>query len=477
MNIKHDLGNIVGYDNVSDDSELLRKYSKDHSFVKGSKPSCIVYAENSQHVQGIVRYANDYKIPVTPRSSGVAFYGASLPDQGGIVIDLTRMNKVLKIDPGNKFVKIEPGVTWGQIQPELEKQGLMICNPLFPHPLKSVLTSSVEGEPILIPKGEYSETCLTAEIVLPNGEMYWSGSAMGKGFASGNFPDCVYPSARFFLGMEGTLGIMTWANIKAEWLPTKEKILFMSFERIEDLAEPVYQIQRRMIGRECFVLNRFALATILAKEWPQDFKKLMDDLAPWILIVSLAGLRWFPEEKIRYEEEALMEIASRCAMKVLPTVADLSGLGVILAGLLKKAWSEAPYWKFRYKGACHEVFFHTTLEQVAAFTKAVYEVSGRHGYSTSEISFYLQPIEYGRACFCQYGFHCNPNDAKDVERIRGLYLEVSEVAIDMGGLFVTPYGPWADMVYRRCSTLSSVMKRVKDALDPNHILNPGKLSL
>jgi len=475
MKLEKDMADIVGSDNVFDDPETREKYSKDCSFYHASMPSCVVFVKNAGEVQGIVKYANEHMIPVTPRSSGVSFYGAGLPSQGGIILDLTKMNKILKVDPRNKFVKIEPGVTWGQIQEELEKQDVMVCNPLLPHPLKSVLTSSMEREPILIPKSEYDETFLTAEMVLANGELYWTGTAMGKGMASGNFPDCLYPGARLFVGVQGTFGIVTWANIKAEWLPKREKVLFMSFERIEDLAEPIYRIQRRMVGRECFVLNRFNLAAILAEDWPQDFKVLRETLPPWTLILSLAGLHRLPAEKIEYEEEAVREVASELHIDVLPTVSNVSGLGRKISSMLRKPWLRDGYWKFLYKGSCYDIFFHTTLNRVAEFTRAINEVAIKYGYPSNDIGFYLQPIEYGRACYCQYGFHCDPNDVKDVERIRGLYLEASERAISMGGLFVTPYGPWADMVYRRTSTLTAVMKVVKNTLDPNNIMNPGKL--
>ena len=98
--------------------------------------------------------------------------------------------------------------------------------------------------------------------------------------------------------------------------------------------------------------------------------------------------------------------------------------------------------------------------------------SGAHGGGER---YYLQPLERARACFCQYGFHCNPDNANETERVRSLYLDASQRAIGMGGLFTTPYGPWADMVYSRTAGYTAVMKIVKDALDPNHILNPGKL--
>lgn len=475
MKLKQDLAGIVGIDNVFDDFETRERYSKDYSFFRASMPSCVVFVRNAEEIKGVVKYANEHMVPVTPRSSRVSFYGAALPSQGGIVIELSRMNKILKVDPGNKFVKIEAGVTWGQIQEELEKQDVMVCNPLLPHPLKSVVTSSMEREPILIPKNEYNDTFLTAEFVLPNGEMYWSGTAMGKGFVSGIFPDSLYPGARLFTGTQGTLGIVTWANVKIEWLPKIEKVLFIPFEKIEDLAEPIYRIQRRMVGRECFALNNFNLAAILVENQPQDFKALRETLPPWTLILALAGLHRLPSEKIEYEEEAVMEVASELHIDVLPTVSNIPGLGKKISAMLRKSWPKGGYWKFHPKGSCHEVFFHTTLNRVAEFTEAINGVAAKFGYSTDEIGFYLQPIEYGRACYCQYGFHFDPNDAKDTERILRLYLEASERAIGMGGLFTTPYGPWADMVYRRTSTLTAVMKVVKNAFDPNNIMNPGKL--
>ncbi|MFC1870575.1 FAD-binding oxidoreductase, partial [Chloroflexota bacterium] len=131
--------------------------------------------------------------------------------------------------------------------------------------------------------------------------------------------------------------------------------------------------------------------------------------------------------------------------------------------------------KFRYQGSCHEVFFYTTLDRVAEFTLAMEGMAAEHGYLTKDIGVYLQPIERGRACYCQYSFHCDPDDAREVDRVYRLYLEASEMVISMGGLFTTPYGPWADMVFSRTAGYTAVMKVVKDALDPNNILNPGKL--
>ncbi|MFC1969169.1 FAD-binding oxidoreductase [Chloroflexota bacterium] len=476
MSINSDLIAIVGSDYVSDDIEKLEHYSKDFSFVQSSMPSYVVWPGNTDEIQGIVRSANEHKMPVTPRSSAYSFNGAGRPSHGGIILDLTRMNKILEVDKEDKNVKIEPGVTWMQIQESLEKDDLMVCNPLFPHSMKSVLTSSMEREPILIPKSEYNDTLLTAEIVLPNGELLWTGTALGRGMKSQTYPDGLIPSGtRLFLGAQGTLGIMTWANIKAEPLPKMDKLLFIPLYEAEDLAEPVYRIQRRMLGSECLILNNFNMAAILAERWPGEFDGLKETLPPWILIQCLSGPHRHPEGRIAYEEEALMEVASEVGFEVLNTVSGIPGLGEKMVKMLRKPWQQDKYWKVRYKGSCHDIFFYTTLDRIAEFNAAIDEMAIKYAYPTKEIGFYLQPIERGRACFCQYGFHCDPDDSNDVSRLHSLYLEASEQVIRMGGFFSTPYGPWANMVYSRAASYTAVMKQVKRILDPNNIMNPGKL--
>ena len=475
MAIKGEVAGIVGAEYVIDNPETLEKYSRDYSLVQPRMPSYVVFPKNTGEIQGVVKYANEHLIPVIPRSSSISFYGAGIPSQGGIILDLSRMNKILEVDGRNKKVKVEPGVTWAQVQEELEKQGLMVCNPLLPPPLKSVLTSAMEREPILIPKSEYNEVFLTAEMVLASGDLFWTGTAMGKGMKGQNFPDALIPSTRLFLGAQGTLGIMTWANLKAEWLPTMDKVFFIPFDRIEDVAEPIYRIQRRMLGNECLILNNFNLAAILAEEWPDEFNSLRETLPPWTIIQCLSGLHRLPEEKIEYEEEALMEVASKLHFEPRRTVGGVPGLEGTILKMLRKPWQKDGYWKFRYKGSCQDIFFYITLDRVHEFTEAMNSIAAKHGYSTGDIGVYLQPVERARVCFCQFGFHVDPDDARDVDRVHRLYLEASERAISMGGLFTTPYGPWADMVYSRAATYTAVMKIVKNAFDPNNILNPGKL--
>jgi FAD/FMN-containing dehydrogenase len=93
MVLKTELADIMGAEHVSDVPDVLKRYSRDYSMVQPRRPDCVVYARNTEEVQKVVKFARDRSIPVTPRSSGVGFYGAGIPGEGGIILDLTGMNE------------------------------------------------------------------------------------------------------------------------------------------------------------------------------------------------------------------------------------------------------------------------------------------------------------------------------------------------------------------------------------------------
>jgi FAD/FMN-containing dehydrogenase len=475
MALKEDLSAILGADYVIDDPETLELYSKDWSLEQPRRPNLIARPGSTEEVQQVVKYANDNGIPVTPRSSGVGYYGAGIPGQGGIIVDLSRMNKIIRIDPRNKKVKVEAGVTWAQVQEALAKEGMMVCSPLLPHPAKSVVTSVLEREPILIPKTEYSDQVASQELVLASGELFWTGTALGKAMKDQCFPDAFVPGARLWQGTQGTLGITTWANLKAEFLPVKNKVLFIAFDRLEDLIEPLYRIERRMIGYECFALNRLNLAAILAGESGEELEALKAKLPPWTVILTLSALDFLPDEKIAYEEEALAEIAAELKFSPAQTLAGIAGLDARVLKMLRRPWASEPYWKQRHTGGSSDIFFHTTLDRVAEFEKTISEVAAKYGYDAGNIGVYLQPLDRSRAVFLQFGLHYHPENQAEVNAVRELHMAASEAVVNMGGFFTTPYGCWANLVYSHTTGYTSTLKIVKDAYDPKNTLNPGKL--
>jgi FAD/FMN-containing dehydrogenase len=473
--IKKGLEAIVGKRYVLDDEPTLDAYGKDLSLNQPRRPSLVVKPKNGEEVQKVVKLANKQLVPVIPVSSALHFHGETIPEQGGIVVDLRRMDKVIQVDSRNRKVKVEPGVTWGALQETLKEHDQMALNPLFPHPQMSALTSSLERNPMVIPKYEYAEPVLTMEVVLPQGDVFRTGTA-----SAANTEEA-YPEGpgidffRLFQGAQGTLGIVTWLNIKTEYRPKHQKVFFIPFKKIEDAVEPIYRMQRRHIGNECFLLNNFNLALLLADEWPKDFEDYRATLPPYTLTVVIAGAPRRPLERIAYEEEALHEIASQLLFQPAATVGGVAGLQDMMLEKLRAPQEEDRYWKTRYKGSSQDIFFITTMDRAQAFHQKVLEVCATFNYPTQDLGVYLQPLERGRACHLEFSFPCDLNAQHEREKVNELYQCVSEEMITMGAFFSRPYGPWADMVYRRATTYTTTLKEVKKVFDPNNILNPGKL--
>jgi len=472
---KEELIKIVGKGKVLEDEAALKSYAEDFSLQPARKPMLVVRPKDRDEVQKVVKLANEQKIPLIPASSKVHFHGETIPEQGGIVVDLARLDKILEIDTRNRKVKIEPGVTWGKLQEALNEHEQMALRPLFPHPFKSALTSSLEREPMLIPKYEYAGSVLTMEVVLPTGDIFKTGTA------SAAKTDEAYPEGpgidffRFFEGAEGTMGIITWLNIKTEYLPKHQKPFFIPFSTIEEVAEPLYRLERRHIGNECFVLNRTALATLLAEDFKKEYEKLKNTLPPYTVVLVIAGAPRRPLERIAYEEEALQEIASELLFEPKKTVGGVAGLGETMIQLLRSSQSESNYWKTRYKGSTQDIFFLTTLDRVSSFQKQVFITATNHGYPADDIGIYIQPLERGRACHLEFSFPCDLSSLPEKEKMKKLIVELSEELINNGAFFSRPYGPWADMVYRKTVVYTNTLKEIKKIFDPLNILNPGKL--
>jgi len=132
--LKNGLEAIVGKKFVLDDEPTLEAHSKDLSLSLPRRPSCIVKPKNTEEVQQVVRLANKHLVPLIPSSSGVHFNGAAIPEQGGIVVDMRRMDKIVQIDALNRKVKIEPGVTWDSCRRPSRSTTRCRFSPSFPTP-------------------------------------------------------------------------------------------------------------------------------------------------------------------------------------------------------------------------------------------------------------------------------------------------------------------------------------------------------
>lgn len=488
MNVKtsNNLMEIIGKQKVINKPEVLDRYSHDNSFALPMRPRSVIQPGNADDVQKIVTWANQTKIPLVPVSSGEPrFRGDTVPSvPEAIIVDLSRMDKIIRIDRRNRMVVIEPGVTYAQLQPALAEAGLRLSTPLLPRQSKSVIASLLEREPRLVPKYSYTlpEPLRCLEVVWGNGEILRTGEAGGyyptleqqwemglaQVFSGGPGQVDYY---RLVSGAQGSMGIVTWASVKCEILPKVHRFFFIPADNLKGLIECAYRLLKVRLGDEFFVLNSANLAAILSRD-ADGIQVLKNKLPPWVIVMGIAGRDLFPEEKVDFQEKDTRDIVQQFGLKLLPAVSGIRS-GQVMSTILNP--SPVPYWKLTYKGGCQDIFFMTTLDKIPEFVNTVFAAANALRYPVADIGIYLQPQHQGTSCHCEFNLPYNSGNKIEVDRVKKLLETCSEDLIKQGAYFSRPYGIWADMVYNRDARNKEMIRTIKGIFDPNNILNPGKL--
>ncbi len=477
---KERLIGIVGKGNVMDDTATLKAYASDQSLVQTMDPCLVVRPGNADEVQAIVKFANETGTPLVTVSSGQPhFRGDTVPSVAqAVILDLSRMNRILSINRRNRIAIVEPGVTYSQLQPELAREGMRLTSTLLPRKNKSVIASLLEREPRLIPRYQWvtPEPLRCIEVIWGDGNKLWTGEA------GGGIPNLeeqwkreqrqVLPAGpnqtnfyQLVSGAQGTMGIVTWASLKCEILPQLHKLFFVPSEKLENLLDFTYKILRYRFGDELLLLNSTNLINVFNIQ-----KK--EKLPPWVLILGIAGRSILPEEKVESQEKDIMEIAGQFGLSLDPALPGLNGQQALE---VLGSPSREPYWKLSSKGGCQDIFFLTTLEKTPEFVITMYSAAQTWGYPSEDIGVYIQPQHQGASCHCEFNLPYNPDDRKEVTGMQSLLKNSSEELLKKGAFFSRPYGIWANMAFSRDPQMTKVVKKVKGIFDPKGILNPGKL--
>jgi len=484
---KDGLSEIVGSENVIDDPKTLEMYSSDMSFTPPMRPEYVVRPKNSNEVQAILKWANQTATPLVPVSSGEPrFRGDTVPTTGGaVIVDLSGMKRIMWISGRQGTVIAEPGVTFGELQKEVAKEGLRLNLPLAPRSSKSVVASLLEREPVTMPKFQWEEgdPLGATEVIWGSGDVFRTGAAaviggtLDEAMASKsavNWPKGPFATDYYKLiqGAQGTMGIVTWASMRCERVPSLQEPFLVGSSNLEKLCQLVYWLVRLRLAEECLILNNSNLAILLAKKWPGEYSSWRSALPAWVLFFSINGYEYFPEERVAYQLEDMLGIAKHEGLEPVKAIN-----GMAASELLKLLFqpSEEPYWKLRYKGACQDIFFLTTHEKVSELVGIMHEATGQHGYPAGDIGVYLQPAVQGCSWHCEFNLFFDPNKPNEAKGVKELFFDASEALIGRGAYFSRPYGPWADMVYRRDAETTAILRKIKRIFDPNDVMNPGKL--
>lgn len=481
--LRRKLSGIVGEDRVSNDRTELSAF-QGFGTAGGGGPLLIARPSGPEQVRDLVKLANAERLNLVFYSSGPPrFRGDTVPDGEAVMVDMSTMDRVVRVDRRNKVALIEPGVTFSRLKDEAGRVGLRPLMPLLPRSTKSVIASGLEREPVIIPRYHWDMTdpMLCTELVFGTGDMFRTGSAAGpgsleeqwaKGLAQKN---PMGPAQTDFLrlvqGSQGTMAAVNWATVKLELEPTLHRLYFLPADRLERLVDFSYRALRPKLGEEFFIVGSFALATMLSDD-PAEIRELASRQAPCTLVFGVSGFEYLPERRVAFQEKDLGGIAQACGLE---PVREVPGVTSRQMERLIANPSRDPYYKMRLKGAFLDIMFLTTLDRAAGFVPVMREAAARHGYPEDEIGFYVQPIQHGRSCHTEFTIYCDPANEEDAARARELFADASRALDAAGAFFSRPYGALAELAYGGCPDTVLALRRVKEMLDPNGVLNRGKL--
>lgn len=495
-----ELTQIVGKDWVGSSQEKIAPYSQDQSLNEKCAPFCVVLPATEAEVVSIIQLADEHRIPLVPRSSKVGLHGASIPTQGGIVVDLQRLNRIIEINERNRYAIIEPGVSFLQLSKEARKHGFRVASPLLNPPSASVLSTYMERNQVTT-AADFTfgvEHIISYTVIVPGGEQFTVGHPPLENTPASAPDGPGLNFYRIFQGAEGTLGIVTKMIIRLLPMPKAQKLFYFKTKTAAEAVKIIRCVQKSELGLECFALNNFNLASLLLQEpnditealqngdyigprgatpWDsalqEEFSRLRKSLPQWVVVVNLSAIGPLPGEKIAYQELDLGDLVSSLGHRPVTSIEGATDLDSILRDEFVLPWRMQK--RFGFRGSCQQVLFPSAPDQVDKWQDIVVDTAKDHNYSPDDIGICLLPVERARAFYCYFDFHCAPTNPKDTGQTKRFIRQLSHNLADAGVFFDRPYGGWAELMYSRVGVYTDYLKKIKRELDPNNIMNPGKL--
>lgn len=487
-NIKKMLVRIVGEENVFDDDERLCQYSRDDSFANPMKPWFIVRPQNAKQVEELIKMANETQKTLIPVSSGAPHYrGDTVPTAPqSIIVDMSKMNKILNINRQQRMVVVEPGVTYEELIPALAAEGMTLSMPIAPKPNKSVIGSVLEIEPRLNSNHQwmYADPFRCAGVTWGDGNsMYTGDAALGPMNLSAQWTNQKWQSSssgpqmldffRLLTMAQGTMGIVSWASLKCEVLPTIHNMYFVPSETSEALQSFVYKVLKLRFSDELFVVNKAYLASLLG-ETQEEIIRLRESLPNWSALVGIAGRELLPEERVEAQQQDISDFAEEFGLVMSEKIAGISGALALNKSLTP---TKDNCFKARLKGGFQDIFFITTLDKTPAFIEEMHRLAIKDGIAPEEIGIYIQPQHGGTSVHLEFSIPYDPLDEKEKKKAAALYQNASVRMSELGAFYARPYDIWSHLQLNKDAQSYSIIKQLKGIFDPNNILNTGKLTI
>jgi len=450
-----DLARLVSGVRVRADTEDLFSYSSDATrYFVSHMPDAVVLPDTTEQVSKVVRYAFDHDIPLTPRGAGSGLSAGCTPIRGGIVLDMKRMRRIVDINRGNMTATVEAGVVLSAFHRAVEKQRLF-----YPPDPQSMDVCTIGGNvatqaggPHGVKYGTTKNYVLGLEVVLPDGEVINTGGVCVKQSTG-------YDLTHLLTGSEGTLGVITRANLRLLPLPPSHRTVVVICKTVDQAAEMVSEI--------------IAAGTVPARlEYlPQGAIALMNQfISPPLTMDGQACLLMDIDGSKTQIEEDSSEIRALS-----------NSMGAMDVRVIEDEKEAETYWKARRN-------LHSSI--LAVFRRAIVEDVTVPRNRIPEFVRAVQDISASLGTFIGMGGHAgdgnvHPNIILDeiteeTEKKAQVAVErIIRAGLELGGTISGEHGIGLHkarfLAWELGEAQIELLKRVKAAFDPKGIMNPGKI--
>ncbi len=451
-----DLQKDLSAENVLSTIEERYAYAQDATNTRKIEhlPDAVVFVETIEQVQQVVKTASKYKTPIICRGAGTNVVGACRTDHGGIVLNFSKMNKILDLSRENMTATVQPGVIVGDLQKAAEKIGLF-----YPPDPSNLAVSTIGGSIAQSSAGaktfKYGSTkdyVIDLKVVTAKGEILRTGSSTIKN-ATG------YNLNSLFVGSEGTLGIVVEATMKLIPQPEAKKVLMAYFDTVEDSVNAVNAIiEQRIFPTTLDFMDKNAIQTV-ERFYPAGL--LCDKEAA--LVIEIDGFKISME----YQQNIIVSILEKCRARKIQYSTNEEEY--------EKIWTA----RRSSMGACAKLKPNVTTDDVivprknlAALVKGINEICKKYNLTVCMVghvgdgSVHPQiPIDY--------------IDEDEYKRFKKAKSEIYDLTAKLDGILSGEHGIGAEKREHIHKVINGValdyMRHIKKTLDPDNILNPYKI--
>jgi len=453
--IKQSLKKIVGAENFSDSLIDLIAYSKDSS-EHHHRPDVALWPVNTEQISAIMKLASREKFPIVPRGAGTSLAGLAVPEQGGIILDLGRMDKIIDVNIEDRLVVVQPGVVYADLDRALAPYGFF-----FPPDPASGAVCTLGGNVATnaggIKGAKYGTTkdyVLALEVVLPDGRILHTGSKCMKSVSG-------YDLTKLLVGSEGTLGIVTEITLKINPKPPLISTSMATFENLEDAGRAVNQIMYSGILPSALeVVDQQTLRVI---------NENTDLGLPVVEALLVAETDGYTKDETVFQMEKIIEIFKKNNASSVK-YADEKELAEALWTARKSSYGVLA----RINNNLLVEDLAVPISKVPDMLRAISDIAMKHDVKMPTVGHAGDGNLHPVICF-------DGTDPREVKRVEEASTELFEKVIELGGTLTGEHGiglakiPFMGLEHDEISM--DIMRSIKRLFDPDNILNPGKMGL